>query len=162
MSEKYKVLWIEDAATYHLQALAAPVYYDGRYDLDIVEDASAALRRLLGSEYQVVIVDIRLPPGDDPRWIEVYKQAGYDKVGSRLGLEIIKSVLGKEDAKVPLGTSPSWKITPEKIGVLTVEGWSDMQRPLQSLEIRVFQTKGPAVKETVLLDLIEQVLQQQA
>jgi DNA-binding NtrC family response regulator len=65
MTQKRRVLWVEDGARYDLVNMAAPVYMDGKYDLIIAEDASSGIDYLLKDTFDVIIVDIRIPPGGD-------------------------------------------------------------------------------------------------
>jgi hypothetical protein len=157
---KRKVLWIEDGARFDLPQLAGPVYVDGSYDLVVAEDASAGISHLLRNEFQVIIVDIRLPPGDDPDWIKLNSAAGYDKVQARLGLELLYSILGRPEARVKLKDRPTW-ITADRLGVFTVESLPEVEEDLRKLNILVFQQKRADLPDTILLEIIEKVLQQQ-
>ena len=157
---KRKVLWIEDGARFDLPQLAGPVYIDGSYDLVVAEDISTGISHLLRNEFQVVIVDIRLPPGDDPEWIKLYSVAGYDKVQARLGLELLYSIVGRPEAQVELEYRPEW-ITADRLGVFTVESYQEIEGDLRGLNIRVFQQKRADLPDTILLELIEKILRQQ-
>ncbi len=163
MKEKRKVLWIEDGARRDLPHLTAPVYMEGGYDLVVAEDASAGVRLLEQEEYDAIIVDIRLPPGDDPGWIRLYKRAGSDKVAARLGLQLLYAMLGSPRAEFHWEDRPAW-ITPDRIGVLTVEGQGELTSDLVELRIEAFrfQQKDAGAPDTVLLDLIRRVLGQAA
>jgi len=160
MKEKRKALWIEDGARFDLPYLAAPIYMDGQYDLIVAENVADSISQLQSKEFDAIIVDIRLPPGDDPEWAGLYKEAGYDKVAARLGLKLLYSILGSPDAEVKLEHRPSW-ITADKIGILTVESRAEMENDLKRLDIQVFRQKQAGIPETVLLDIIRLVLQQQ-
>jgi CheY-like chemotaxis protein len=158
MRDKRRVLWIEDGARFDFPQMAAPLYMNGGYDLAVAEDATSAVALVKQSEYDVVIVDIRLPPGDDSRWIELWKRAGSNRVAARLGLELLRSLLGSDDAKVPLRDRPSW-LTPDRIGVLTVEGEDELRPVFDMLGIRFYRRKQADVPDTVLLDLTRQIEQ---
>ena len=87
---KPKALWIEDSARLELANLCGPVFFHGRCDLSLAEDATTAANLLLAEPYQAVIVDIRLPPGTDARWRDHYSRTGSDKVSAQLGNNRIK------------------------------------------------------------------------
>ena len=149
------VLWIEDGAEFELASLAAPVFVDGQYDLYVASNITAGLGQLSKREYRVVIVDIRLPPGEDLQWTTLYKKAGQQKSAAALGLKLLKSVLGA-DAEVKLKTIPAW-LTPDRIGVFTVERFGDLKESLDALDIRFFRQKTADMPPTALLDLIKQI-----
>lgn len=162
MKGKISVLWIEDGARFDLQELAAPVIVDGRYELVIVEAASEAIRMMRLKAFSVIIADIRIPPGDDPAWIGLYQLHKANRTAARLGLHLLFTILRHKDAKVKLEAElPDW-IKPENIGVFSSEGQAGLSADLKNLGISVFQQKRAGTSSTVLLDLIERVLQQGA
>jgi CheY-like chemotaxis protein len=157
--KRYRILWVEDGARFDLPHLAAPVFMEGNYDLCIVENVSDCITYLQHHVFDAVILDIRIPPGDDQRWITLYKKAGTDKVAARLGLKLLYSLVGLPEAEVELDNRPSW-INADKIGVFTVESKRELDEHLQKLGIKVYQQKKADVSEIVLLDLIKQILKQ--
>jgi hypothetical protein len=157
MKQKSRILWIEDGARYDVAELAAPVYMNVNYDLITAENASDGILALLSGEFDVIIVDIRLPPGNDRNWIDLYNKSGANKVSARLGLHLLYTILGHHDAKIVLGVRPEW-IKPDKIGVLTVEGQSEVAVHLKNLKITVYEQKQAAMSETALLELIDKIL----
>ena len=90
---KTKVLWVEDSARLELRNLTGPIYISGEYDINLAEDATSAVRYLLTKEYDVVILDMRLPPGIDDYWVNVYRERGEDNADARLGLELANWLL---------------------------------------------------------------------
>lgn len=158
MAPKYRVLWVEDGARYDLVNMAAPVYMDGHFDLVIAEDASSGIVYLLKETFDVIIVDIRLPPGNNRDWIILHQKSGAEKVSARLGLEFLYTILGNQNAKISLGDSrPEW-ITPTKIGVLTVESQLELDDHLKNLQITVYYHKRAEMPEEILLTLIKSVI----
>jgi DNA-binding NtrC family response regulator len=73
--KKIKVLWVEDSARLDLPHLAAPIYMDGNYDLVVAETVSDGIAHIQNENFDAIIVDIRIPPGDDPRWIKQYHKS---------------------------------------------------------------------------------------
>ena len=157
---RFRVLWIEDDARFGLAQLAGPVYVHGGYDLTVAGDVSTAIARLSEDRFHAVIVDIRLPPGDDPKWQALYSRAGRDKVYARLGQHLLRSLLGRPEAKVPLEDRPPW-LTPETLAVFTVERQWDIQKELEELSIQIYEQKKADLPDTILLQIIERVIEQQ-
>jgi hypothetical protein len=160
MAQKYRVLWVEDGARYDLVNIAAPVYMDGKYDLVIAEEASSGINYLLKNIFDVIVVDIRIPPGNDNDWINLHKKSGGNKVAAQLGLDFLYTILGHQDAKINLEDKrPVW-ITPNKIGVLTVESQLELDKYLKELQIKVYHQKRAETPEEILLELIQKILNQ--
>ena len=157
MEPKCKVLWIENGVRHEVAHLAAPVVLDGKYDLIVAEDASAGIAQALASKFDVIIVDIRLPPGQSPEWVHLYQGLGGERFSARLGLSLLYTLLGHPDAWIDLGPRrPAW-ITPFRIGVLTVESKSELDEDLIKLGITVHAHKRAEISEEVLLELIQEV-----
>src|SRR5690349_15898667 len=114
---KTKVLWVEDSARLELRNLTGPIYISGDYDMNLAEDATTAVRYLRTKEYDAVILDMRLPPGIDDYWVNIYRERGEDKADARLGLELANWLFnGRGDLGIP---RPEW-IRPQHVGVFTV------------------------------------------
>jgi hypothetical protein len=90
----------------------------------------------------------------------LHKEAGYDKIAARLGLKMLYSILGSANAEVKLENRPAW-ITSDRLGILTVESFPGLATDLGRLGISVFQQKTADVPDTILLDLIEKVIENQ-
>lgn len=154
---KHKVLWVEDGAFAEMGRMSSPLYVSGKYDLVIAVDATDGLQQLMQKEkeFQTVIVDIRLPPGNDPEFLRHYNAKGESKVGARLGLALLKRVLTDgEKNGVP---APHRKV--ERFGIFTVEGPTELQGDLKQLgleKIRVYQ-KSEMNSKFMLRDIIEEI-----
>jgi hypothetical protein len=153
---KPSVLWIEDSARLELRNLTGPIYYNGEYDFSQADDITSAVSFLRVKPFDVVIVDIRLLPGNDAGWSRLYAQAGQDKVQAQLGLKFLHWILGSEDG---MGRPPAG-ITALQIGVFTVENYLDIQNDLIGLGVNIFQQKSAGLPDTVLDDLIKKILAQ--
>jgi CheY-like chemotaxis protein len=153
---KFRVLWIEDNALTDLAPLLGPIYVSGQYDLEIAEDASEGARKIKQMEFDAVIVDVRLPPGDDPRWIDAYNRAGRDRARAQLGFSLLYSLLRPEKAEVELEHPPSW-VKPERFGIFTVETKAEVQKHLDALGVPVHEQKKPGTSSRVLLDLVGRI-----
>lgn len=160
MTVKTNVLWIEDTALQDLSALSAPVRMDGRFKLDQAESATEGLSRLREQEYDVVIVDIRLPPGEDPGWIQLHRKRRARGVAARLGLELLYVMLRNAAAAPEVrrgGEGLRW-LTASSIGVLTVESQRELATDMTTLGIGVYKQKSASLDEYALLILIEEIL----
>jgi len=151
---KTKVLWVEDSARLELRNLTGPIYISGDYDMNLAEDATTAVRYLLTKEYDAVILDMRLPPGIDDYWINIYQDRGEDKADARLGLELADWLLnGRTDFP---NKRPDW-IKPQHVGVFTVENDPALHTRLEYLRITVFEHKTAGLSDTVLVDIIKRI-----
>lgn len=155
---KHKILWIEDGSLIEVSSFAGPVFTAARYDLEVARNLSDALKKLTNSEYDAVIVDIRIPPGDSPEWEKLYGKSGDDKINARLGIQLLFSLLKPEKAVVKIREEiPRW-ISPEKFGVFTVESSGEVRHELKELGINFFRQKMTKIPTTTLLELIEDVI----
>ena len=154
---KQKVLWVEDGAHGDLPDLIAPVNVEGSYALTIAFNATEAISNLVANKYSAVIVDIRLPPGDDQRWIDIYNSPDTNKNAERLGLLILRSLLQPEKSEVKIPRVP-W-ISADVIGVLTVENQDEVQGDLDELKIKVYRQKNKKPSPNTLLKLIREVME---
>lgn len=152
---KIKVLWIEDSARLELRNLTGPLYISGDYDLNLAEDATTAVRYLSGKKYDVVILDMRLPPGIDEYWVDVYHKRGEDKAQARLGMELAEWLL---NGRVDFPSSPPRWIKPYHIAVFTVENDPALHERLKKLKISIYEHKTAGLPDTILLDLIQKVI----
>jgi len=149
-----RALWIEDAAFTEAAEMAAPIYDSGTFELVIAGDATEAIRCIMESEFDAVIVDIRLYPGSDPVWIEMYDEAGSHVDGARLGIPLLHHLLNEKRRRPDIA---NW-VGPEKFGVLTVENRREVEHDLEQLGITHFRQKTADSAETILLDLIEEIV----
>ena len=151
-----RVLWVEDSARLELSNLAGPVYFSGEVDFNLAEDATSAARLLLSEDFDVLIVDVRLPPGSDPIWSKHYRAAGADKVNAQLGLKLLYWLLGRNTTLY--SAPPPTHITPEKVSVFTVENRYEIQHDLEELGVELYFQKVADLPDTILLEIIERVL----
>ncbi|MCB0561416.1 MAG: hypothetical protein H6573_34170 [Lewinellaceae bacterium] len=155
----YKVLWIEDDADSDLYHLASPVYIEGNYHLDIASSASEAFFYLNERRYDVIIVDIRIPPGKNPDWLSRYEelQRNSNANSSRLGLELLRRIFGEN------GNQPSLKVSQNlsvvRYGVFTVERLEELRADLSELNLTSlkYKRKNAMMPHTALLEFIQEI-----
>lgn len=152
-----RALWIEDGARSELSHLSGPVLYDGRIELVLAEDLTTAVDYLLEEEFDAVIVDVRLPPGDDPYWKELHRKAGRDKVHAELGLQLLRWLLGTEE-RGGLPARPAW-LTAKRVAVFSVDCKTEIMDTLHGLGIEVIQQKRADLPDTILRELIDRLLE---
>ncbi len=157
MNNKKKILWIEDGALHDLEEMAATIFVDGRFDLEIAGDVAEGIALLKKYRYHVVIVDLRLPPGNDREWIKIFMNSGSSKSSAKLGLKLLYTILGHPKAMAPLKDRPDW-ISPNVIGILSVERNEDIAENLNELGIKHFTRKVASLPDTALLDLVQDVI----
>ncbi|MCL4531340.1 MAG: hypothetical protein M1282_18290 [Chloroflexi bacterium] len=152
---KPKVLWVEDSARFELSNLTGPVYFSGKYDFQQAENVTTAINFLKTKEFDVLIVDIRLPPGVDKYWLDLYQNIRTDGGGEKLGLKFLYWLFSR-DGEYP-GTPPSW-IHPSSVGIFTVETYSEISVQLTDLGVTVFKQKIAGLPDTTLLEMIEDII----
>ena len=152
-----RALWIEDGARSELSHLSGPVLYDGRIELVLAEDLTTAVDYVHEEEFDTLIVDVRLPPGDDPFWKQLHRRAGRDKVHAELGLQLLRWLLGAVEFP-DLPPAPSW-VDAKRIGVFSVESKHEILHSVESLGIEVIQQKRADLPDTILRDLIHRLLE---
>ncbi len=152
-----RALWIEDGARSELSHLSGPVLYDGRIELVLAEDLTTAVEYLLEEEFDAVVVDVRLPPGDDPYWKELHRKAGRDKVHAQLGLQLLRWLL-EPGHKPELAAAPSW-LDAKRVAVFSVDTKSEILNTLHALGIELIQQKRADLPDTILRELIDRLLE---
>lgn len=157
--DKKRVLWIEDGATWDIPYLTAPLYIDGGFDLVLAENPSDGIKQIYKYEYDVIIVDIRLLPGEDIEWIRLYHKLGGTKQAARLGLHFLFTILNFNDAIIKRTNLPEW-ISITRIGILTIERFIDIEDDIIKLQIpsEKYMHKDVNIPETALLDLIKKIV----
>jgi len=111
MTKVHKILWIEDDALFDLNIMAAPVHTSMKYKVVIARNVTEAVDNILKTEYDVVIVDMRLPPGSDKAWGELFTNARASieqNLGNKLGLQLLYTLLGVGDDRVIKIPVPAW------------------------------------------------------
>ncbi len=152
-----RALWIEDGARSELSHLSGPVLYDGRIELVLAEDLTTAVEYIREEEFDVLIVDVRLPPGDDPHWKSLHRRAGRDKVHAELGLQLLRWMLAP-DTSPELEPPPDW-VTPKHVAVFSVESKLEIMSVLEELGVEVVQQKRADLPDTILRELIDKILE---
>lgn len=152
---KKKMLWIEDNASTDLAHLAAPVITGRKHSLEVADTASEAFLHLSNPDvsYDIIIVDIRIPAGTDPNWVNYYNLKGEDKVQARLGLEILRLFLKPEIAKIKIPVTPPPWIKPEKFAIFTIEGEDELAPDKEALGITIYEQKKATMSSRILLDI---------
>ncbi len=152
-----RALWIEDGARSELSHLSGPVLYDGRIELVLAEDLTTAVDYIREQEFDTLIVDVRLPPGDDPYWKALHRRAGRDKVHAELGLQLLRWLLGAAEFS-GLPPAPAW-VNPKRIGIFSVESKREILSSVEALGIEVIQQKRADLPDTILRELIDRLLE---
>ena len=154
-----KVLWIEDSARFELSNLTGPVYFSGKYDFHLAEDVTTAIQFLMVKSFDVVIVDIRLPPGTDSCWRDLYKRANSGNVQNQLGMKLLDWMLSQDVCCQP--DPPEWVDT-RCLGVFSVENDRETQDKLKKLGIEAYIQKAAGLPDTTLLEMIEKIIESKA
>jgi hypothetical protein len=162
---KTRFLWIEDNAVTDLKNLLSPIYTSGKYEPVFALNITDGVKYLNKYEFDAVIVDIRVPPGDSLQWQNVSKKWGGNKAAARLGLHLLTCLFDPHEGDEELVVRPAW-LTPDKVGVLTVdselerESVDDMELSdyLRALNINVYRRKSAMTPINVLLKMVEEIV----
>jgi len=147
-----KVLWIEDGIYSEMRKHASPVRIELGYSLDIAESASEGLAKILTSEYDLVVVDIRLPPGEDHEWKAIQRKHLAGGGPARLGLTLLQKLLGEDPIE-----KPAW-VDASRFAVLTIETYNNIGPAVRDLGIRVCHHKERLSEPTALLRVVKEAL----
>jgi len=157
--KRARVLWVEDSAHFENTMLAAPVILSDQFELVVALDATDGIRHLRRSVFDAVVVDIRLPPGDDQWWVNFYMDLFKKNRPPRLGLKLLEIVL-IGDKNFENANFAAVLRDPRRYGVLSVENRSDLMADLQRLRVGVYRDKGAGDDPEVLLQTINDILTQ--
>jgi hypothetical protein len=72
-------------------------------------------------------------------------------------LKLLRWLLAKDDTIHP-DAPPAW-IDAHRVAVFTVESKQEIQNHLDELGIQIFQQKSAGLRDTTLLELIDQILE---
>ncbi|MEO1262727.1 MAG: hypothetical protein AAFZ15_28225 [Bacteroidota bacterium] len=154
-----KVLWIEDNADTDLYHLTSPVYIDGRCNLDLAVNASEAFHYLNRRHYDIIIVDIRIPPGQNAEWKRRYQDMTKNQKtnSNRLGLELLRCIFDEKEPKPTLKIDHN--LRRERYGVFTVEQREEIISELSNLNMGniKYRRKNAMMPHTALLDFILEI-----
>ncbi len=168
MPTKSRVLWVEDSARFDLQHMLGPIFASRRYDLTLAENATSGADYLRQRNFDAVVVDVRLPPGTHPYWRAIYNNAGADRTNAKLGLPLLGWLLDRIDALRRAGIDiadhetpprrPKWDVSPQQIGVFSVENRGEIGPALELLGVDFLQEKRPGLPDSVLIDIVDELL----
>ena len=154
--ENKKILWVEDEALVELQYLYAPVVVAG-FDLHLATNASQAVALLRLQRFSALVVDIRIPPGDDPLWQRKYYRHNADPAAARLGLHLLESLLLPHRVlELPGPEDFSW-LSGTQCAAFSVDVENKGNEELKKRGV-IFEVKGPHLPADFLLGLIQRIL----
>jgi len=78
-----KLLWIDDNLDHDLTEKRMALYMEDDFDPHFARDATEAYYRLRDEAFDVIIFDLRLPPGPDDMWNDL-RAIGFWKYGAEL------------------------------------------------------------------------------
>ncbi|MBN2047283.1 MAG: hypothetical protein JW750_05535 [Anaerolineaceae bacterium] len=161
----YQILWIEDGAIYDMPQLAAPVYMQDCLELTFATDIAGAIEQLTENEFDAVIFDLRLPPGDDLAWIEYYSNQNGNKVNALLGFRLLEEIFERDRLTVirPILDEETHRalnwLKKEKVGILSVESKTELEkRRTFDVDQVVYVQKTPGIQNSILVFMIEKIL----
>ncbi len=82
-----KLLWVDNDLFEDLNELRITLYLSDDYEADFALNATEGFNRLRENTYDIVTVDLRLPPGPHNAWLK-YAHHSYEEYGCALLKEI--------------------------------------------------------------------------
>jgi len=143
-----KLLWIDDNLDHDLTEKRITLVMEEDIDSHFARDATEAYYRLRKDKFDVVIVDLQLPPGPDDMW-NGHREKGFQKFGAAL-LELVR----KPD------NEHFGHLSRTQFGVFTIEPREENPElfdPPISLPDENFKVKTHAASENAFLDFIRKV-----
>ena len=134
---------------------------DGRYDLTVAANATEGFQYLTKEVFDIIIVDIRIPPGESQEFKNIYYNSEQGKINSRLGMELLRFLLSPDKSAMNFSRSTLSWVNSQKIGVFTKEGENELKEDLENLNIQVYQQKTAGISNITLLNIAEEILNQQ-
>lgn len=115
MSKRIKILWIEEETTTANANRLSFLQTSWGYEITVVETFKEGKEKLKRYEYfEVIIIDIRIPSGDE----ESVEDLTFDAYQTRLGLRLIQELFDQGKNAI------------EKLLIYTNEAWEDIQTEL--------------------------------
>jgi CheY-like chemotaxis protein len=149
MTNQIKLLWIDDNLDDDLMEKRMALLMQDDIEPHFAHDATEAYYRLRNEEFDVVIFDLRLPPGPDDMW-EVYRANDFKKFGYAL----LHEVSSKRDS------GPFHHLGKTRFGVFTLETRIEnaelFEDPIR-LPAENFKMKIHALSEFDFLDFIRNI-----
>lgn len=148
MNDIIKLLWIDDNLFHDLTEKRMALYMEEDIEPHFATDATDAFYRLRSEPFDVVIVDLRLPPGPDDMW-ETYRASNFQKYGYAL----LCTVLGEQKDNFD-------HLKDTRFGVFTIEAQEEnpelFEAPIRLAE-KNFKMKTHAYHENAFIDFIRHV-----
>lgn len=162
---RFKILWIEDNAEADLFHLLAPVNVDGRFDVDIAVNATEGYTYLGKHIYDVVIVDTRIPPGDEKHWVDCAERIQRQEENPilRLGLEMLGAIFISPQALANgLSGIRSENTEIEKYCIFSIDPKAELiSEEKRGLEQIAYERKTATMPRNILVQIICKALARQ-
>ena len=153
--EVKKVLWLED----QFEDLIDYSSSLGRinYLVDPVKSVSEALEKLEKGQYEVYVFDLKVLPGDNPKWLALDEKKRKEKpqFDPYLGFELLRFLYNSKKTQSKLWQKITFDFT--KVIVFSVVSDKDIYDELESFGIQPYQI---VYKSSSDLDTLAEVIQE--
>ena len=152
------VLWVEDQAIHELRELRTAVIMSGQYYLAVVKDGTEAIKALMQQSkiFDIIVVDMRIPPGDDKVFSEIYAKHLDEPRAAEIGFHLLKRIFDKGDNN-HLADLPKYAYDHFRYGVLSIDGKNEIGKALLDLGISNYTHKTGFMPIKTLLQLIVKI-----
>ncbi len=128
----YQILWIEDEADTSLLEFRTKLEMNFDYNLEVVRTASDAILQLKENVFHAIVIDVRIPPGEEESWSKLYIDGKNGLQFEQLGIHLIHEIL-KHDSIVHKDNQNA-----KKIGIFSIEQINDIQEI--SIEKKIWES----------------------
>lgn len=149
----YRFLWIEDALESDLQEVLNHLYVDGIYHPVHTTTATDGYNKLIADRFDAVIVDIRIPPGSDKRWRDLYMKFGERKDEARLGMHLLDGLFRPASVEIRNLVCPDW-LLPQRVGIISVESSLELGIPSKRWGIDQYLRKGSQLDPEQVISML--------
>jgi len=114
--KKINLLWIEDESEDRLSERRAILQTSLEFNCTVARNATEGEYHVTRFDFDVIIVDLRLYPGNSKIWQEYHNDIHSLELSGRLGLLLIKNICNHYPAFA------------KKMGIYTIERWVDIEK----------------------------------
>jgi len=150
MDKYLKVLWIEDTADQDLLFMMPPFYLEATIDLDIAATASEGYSFLKNHVYDIIIVDIRIPPGKNKLFTQGFLDEQDFEYSNKMGLLLLEAIFENNDILEANRNTA-------KYGVFSIERKVEILSSLRKYGISKYLKKTTELESTALLEFVKEI-----
>jgi len=150
MDSYLKVLWVEDTADQDLLFMMPPFYLEATVELDIAATATEGYNFLRRHKYDIIVIDIRIPPGRDEMFTKEFLDEHNFAYANKVGLNLLEAIKSASDILVENKDM-------EKYGIFSIERKEEISDALEELGIKNYLKKTSKLQSDALLNFVKKI-----